>query len=109
LHLFAASSYFHGFTIRRHPAQLYEAICYLIIFFILLSVYKKRGLSLQRGFLFGLFLVLVFSARFLIEFAKENQEAFENALPINMGQILSIPFIIVGFYFIFRKSASKQE
>jgi phosphatidylglycerol---prolipoprotein diacylglyceryl transferase len=87
----------------RHPSQLYEAIAYLLIFFILRSLYRSKGVHLKKGFLFGLFLVLVFSTRFLIEFTKENQEAFERALPVNMGQILSLPFIIIGFYFILRK------
>jgi phosphatidylglycerol:prolipoprotein diacylglycerol transferase len=88
--------------IPRHPAQLYEAISYLFIFFTLWGIYKKKSEFLKKGFLFGLFLMLLFTARFLIEFAKENQEVFENALPINMGQILSIPFILIGLYFIFR-------
>lgn len=87
----------------RHPSQVYEAIAYLFIFFVLWSLYKRKGVELKKGFLFGLFLVLVFTARFLIEFTKENQETFESALPVNMGQILSLPFIIIGFYFIFRK------
>lgn len=86
----------------RHPSQVYEAIAYLSIFFILLLLYQKKGIQLKKGFLFGLFLTLVFSARFVIEFSKENQEAFEKALPINMGQILSLPFILIGLYFIFR-------
>ncbi len=93
--------------IPRHPAQLYEAISYLIIFFVLWKIYNKHGLQLKQGFLFGLFLVLIFSVRFLMEFLKENQEVFENALPINMGQILSIPFILVGLYFVFRRPTSK--
>ncbi|MDQ2721301.1 MAG: prolipoprotein diacylglyceryl transferase [Bacteroidota bacterium] len=93
--------------IPRHPTQLYEAICYLIIFFLLWNIYKKRETRLKRGFLFGLFLVLVFSVRFIIEFLKENQETFESSLLINMGQILSIPFILIGLYFIFRRSISK--
>lgn len=93
--------------IPRHPAQLYEAVCYLIIFFVLSNIYYKQGPQLKKGFLFGLFLVLVFSVRFLMEFLKENQEVFENTLPINMGQILSIPFILVGLYFVFRKPTSK--
>ena len=59
-------------------------------------------LNLKKGFLFRLFLALLFTVRFLIEFIKENQEAL-NTLPINMGQILSIPFILIGLYFIFRK------
>ena len=91
-------------AIPRHPAQLYESICYLIIFFILNSVYNKHHEHLKKGFLFGLFLVLVFSVRFLIEFLKESQEAFEETLILDMGQILSIPFIIAGFYFLFRKA-----
>jgi prolipoprotein diacylglyceryl transferase len=88
--------------IPRHPSQLYEAIAYLIIFFVLWKLYQTRDLQLKKGFLFGLFLLLVFSARFLIEFTKENQEAFEKALPINMGQILSLPFVLAGAYLIFR-------
>ena len=93
--------------IPRHPAQLYEAISYLFIFFILWGIYQKKSAFLKKGFLFGLFLVLLFTVRFLIEFVKENQEVFENELPINMGQILSIPFILIGLYFIFRNNISK--
>lgn len=95
--------------IPRHPSQLYEAIVYLLIFFVLWKLYQTKGLQLKKGFLFGLFLVLVFSARFLIEFTKENQEAFENTLPINMGQILSLPFIIVGAFLIFRRERTKER
>lgn len=91
--------------IPRHPSQVYEAIAYLIIFSILWILYQRKSHHPKYGFLFGLFLVLVFSARFLIEFSKETQETFEKALPVNMGQILSIPFIIVGLYFILRKSS----
>lgn len=87
----------------RHPSQVYEAIAYLLIFFTLWSLYQNKGAHLKRGFLFGLFLVLVFSARFLIEFTKEAQEPFERMLPINMGQILSLPFIIIGTYFLLRR------
>jgi len=95
--------------IPRHPAQLYEALAYLAIFSILWFIYAHRGGQLKKGFLFGLFLVLVFSVRFLIEFVKENQESFENSLLINMGQILSIPFIGVGVYFISRKTREAEE
>lgn len=90
--------------IPRHPTQLYEAVCLSHYFFILWSVYNKHRFQLKQGFLFGLFLILVFCVRFLMEFLKENQEIFENVLPINMGQILSIPFIIAGLYFVFRKN-----
>lgn len=91
--------------IPRHPSQLYEAITYLFIFIILWMIHLRKVGQLKKGFLFGLFLVLVFCARFIIEFSKENQESFENALPINMGQILSVPFVLAGLYFMFRKSA----
>ncbi len=90
--------------IPRHPAQLYEAISYLIIFGILWYLYKSKVQTLMNGFIFGCFLTMLFTVRFLIEFVKENQEAFENKIPINMGQILSIPFILAGIYLIVSKS-----
>ena len=81
----------------RHPGQLYEAIAYGCIFLIILMIYRRRGpKSIGSGFYFGLCLTLVFAFRFVIEYAKEIQEAFEAGLPIDMGQILSIPFIIIG-------------
>ena len=97
--------------IPRHPAQLYEAFSYLFIFGLLWLIYKRKGITLSRGFLFGLFLVLVFAARFIIEFAKEIQEPFEAALLLNLGQILSLPFILVGLYYIFyhRKKDLNEE
>jgi phosphatidylglycerol---prolipoprotein diacylglyceryl transferase len=94
--------------IPRHPSQVYEAAAYLLIFFILWGMYQRKGMELKRGFLFGWFLIFVFSTRFLIEFSKENQEAFESALPINMGQILSLPFVLIGLYFIFRKGNNNR-
>ncbi|MCL6495753.1 MAG: prolipoprotein diacylglyceryl transferase, partial [Ignavibacterium sp.] len=89
--------------IPRHPTQLYESLFYFLSFIILYFIYQKKSVSLKPGFLFGLFLILIFGFRFFIEFLKENQSAFESALPINMGQILSIPFVLLGLYFIFRK------
>jgi len=84
----------------RHPTQLYESIAYLIIFFILIFIYYK-GLEKNRsGLLFGLFLILVFTFRFFIEFLKENQSAFEKGMVLDMGQLLSIPFIVAGIIFI---------
>ena len=80
----------------RHPAQLYEAICYLISFGILMYLYWRTSVKKNMGFIFGSFLVLIFVARFFIEFVKENQEAWEASMALNMGQILSIPFIAVG-------------
>ena len=88
----------------RHPSQLYEAICYLIIFGILLWYYHKNFGSLVNGKIFGLFLILVFSARFFIEFGKEVQEEFEESMALDMGQLLSLPFIALGVWlFFFRK------
>lgn len=82
--------------IPRHPSQLYEALWYLLTFGILMYMYWKTNLKEKQGVLFGTFLVMVFLARFLIEFVKENQEAFEDTMALNMGQILSIPFVLIG-------------
>lgn len=81
----------------RHPAQLYEALCYILIFVLLWHLYRKHP---EPGKLFGWLLTGVFSARFGIEFVKENQVAFENGRLLNMGQLLSIPMIILGIYFL---------
>ena len=88
-------------NIPRHPAQLYEAISYFIIFIIMMLLYKKMRARLKNGFLFGLAAVLFFTARLFIEFLKENQVGFEDKMTLNMGQLLSLPFIAVGFGFIF--------
>jgi len=87
-------------NIPRHPAQLYEAISYFIIFTIMMLLYKKMRTRLKNGFLFGLGTVLFFTARFVIEFVKENQVGFEDKMALNMGQLLSLPFIVVGIGFI---------
>lgn len=80
----------------RHPAQLYESLAYLCIFFIIWFVHKKMPQKIGTGFFFGLCMILVFVFRFFIEYVKDIQEAFEADMIINMGQILSIPFIIAG-------------
>ena len=90
--------------IPRHPTQLYEAGCYLLIFIMLLYLYKKRVAFTRPGFLFGFLLTSLFSVRIVIEFFKENQEVFEDTMVLNMGQLLSIPMILVGIYFIIRKN-----
>jgi prolipoprotein diacylglyceryl transferase len=87
-------------NVPRHPAQLYEAISYFIIFTIMIILYKKMRNRVSSGFLFGTGTVLFFAARFLIEFVKENQVGFEEGMAFNMGQLLSIPFIIVGIGFM---------
>lgn len=95
--------------IPRHPAQLYESIFYFTSFFILYFVYYKTQKKFKEGFLFGLFLILIFGFRFIVEFVKENQSAFEQGLFLNMGQLLSIPFVLAGLYFIYRKSNLKTK
>ncbi|MBN2425394.1 MAG: prolipoprotein diacylglyceryl transferase [Calditrichaceae bacterium] len=88
--------------IPRHPTQVYEALAYLLIFFILFRIYRKRTVLTPRGLLLGLFMTLVFGARFFIEFYKENQEAFEQGMLLNMGQILSIPLVLAGIVLIMK-------
>lgn len=89
-------------AVPRHPTQLYEGLAYLIIFFSMLFTYKKFKEKLPTGLLTGILLTFLFSARFFIEFLKENQANFESTLPIDMGQILSIPFVLLGIYFLIR-------
>jgi len=88
--------------IPRHPAQLYEAVSYLLITFILLAIYLKSKEKLQSGLLFGIFLTLVFTARFLVEFVKERQADYSLGIDLTTGQLLSIPFLLLGIYFIVR-------
>lgn len=96
--------------IPRHPAQLYESISCFILFFILLGLWNKFKENTPRGLLVGVFFVWVFTLRFLYEFLKENQESFEANYALNMGQILSIPVVILGLYFIIqsRKNALQK-
>lgn len=88
----------HIDVLPRHPAQLYEAICYFLIFVSLLIFYRKRRSQLAAGFIFGLFFVVLFTVRFFIEFVKINQVTFEEGLFLNMGQLLSLPMIGVGLF-----------
>jgi len=93
--------------VPKHPTQIYEALFYLVIFLVLFFIYRKKGVKIQQGLLFGLFLVTLFSVRFLIEFIKEPQVGFEENMVLNMGQILSIPFIILGIYMLIRSQKKK--
>lgn len=93
--------------IQRHPAQLYESISCLLLFAFLFSIWNKYKANLPEGRIFGLFLVILWTLRFFYEFLKENQVSFENSMPLNMGQLLSIPLIIVGVYILVR--SKKQE
>lgn len=86
----------------RHPAQLYEAIYCLFLMGLLWYLWSKKRQQLNNGFIFGVFLVILWTLRFVDEFFKVNQVAFEDEMKFNMGQILSIPFVIAGFYLIWR-------
>lgn len=91
----------------RHPAQLYEAIFCFFLFILMYQLWKNKRNSFGPGFMFGLMCVLLFTERIIDEFFKENQASFENDLPLNMGQLLSIPFILIGIYMMIR--SRKQE
>jgi phosphatidylglycerol:prolipoprotein diacylglycerol transferase len=86
----------------KHPAQLYESFCYIFVFFILLFLYWKTRTAQKHGLLFGIFLILLWSVRFAVEFVKESQGGIEELFGLfTTGQWLSIPFILVGLYFLF--------
>lgn len=92
-----------GETLPKHPTQIYEALCYLVLFVILLWMYYKKDLARRRpGVMFGFFLIILFGTRFLIEFIKNPQVDFEQHMVLNMGQLLSIPFIVAGVVILWR-------
>lgn len=95
-------------AISRHPAQLYESISCFVLFALLLWYWSKKKLNLPEGRIFGIFMILLWSLRFAYEFLKENQEAFEDNLTLNMGQILSIPLVLVGVYILIRSFKQKE-
>ena len=86
----------NGETEPKHPTQIYEALSYLILGLILVWVYKYKLDKVNRGFFIGFFLIVCFGMRFLIEFIKEPQVGFEENMVLNMGQLLSIPFVLLG-------------
>jgi len=90
----------------RHPGQLYEAIAYAILFGILWYLHKRMPEKIGTGWYFGFCLAYIFTFRFFIEYTKEVQEAFEASLPLDMGQILSIPFVILGVWCMVRARQS---
>lgn len=93
----------------RHPGQLYEAIAYFLFFFVGLWFYRKRPQRVGTGFFFGLCLTLIFTFRFFIEYTKDIQVDFESGMLLNMGQILSIPFIAIGVYCMCRKGKIQEK
>jgi prolipoprotein diacylglyceryl transferase len=89
-------------TVAKHPTQLYEAFAYLITFGVLTYMYWKTKAKNREGLIFGIFFMFIFGSRFLIEFIKEDQEAFEAGMALNMGQWLSIPFVLGGLFLVIR-------
>jgi phosphatidylglycerol---prolipoprotein diacylglyceryl transferase len=96
-------------NVPRHPAQLYEAIYCLLLFVFLFWLYYKKSKTLNNGILTGLFLIILFGLRFVDEFFKINQEEFEDGLLLNMGQILSVPFVIIGIVILIWSSRKSPE
>lgn len=91
-----------GEVLPRHPTGIYEALCYLVSFGILLGLYRRMRQNTPEGLLLGLFFILIFTARFFIEFLKEVQVDFEKGMALNMGQLLSIPLILIGIWLVAR-------
>lgn len=96
-------------AIARHPAQLYESASCVILFILLFSIWRRYRESLPSGRLLGLFLIICFGLRFVYEFIKENQVSFEDKLPINMGQILSIPLVLAGIVILVYSYRRKDD
>lgn len=96
-------------AIPRHPSQIYESSAYFLMFIFLYLLYIKKGNKLPTGFMFGLFLIILWGFRFIVEYFKEVQVSFENDLPLYMGQILSIPFILIGAIILIFSLRSKNK
>lgn len=99
--------------VPRHPTQLYEALTCLLLFVLLFEIWRRYKAKTPRGLLVGLFLIWVFTLRFFYEFLKENQVAFENQMTLNVGQLLSIPAVLLGLYLLltstFRKTPHSPD
>lgn len=97
------------YGVARQPSQLYESISSLLLFIFLFIIWNRKKKETKEGVLFGLFLVILFTLRFVYEFSKENQVAFEDKMTLNMGQWLSIPFVIIGIIVLIRAYQKKPE
>lgn len=110
--LFEKQSLSYGDIVPRHPAQLYEAICYILLFFVLWKFYQREQIRKKSGMIFGVFFSSLFIIRFIIEFFKENQgiEWVAQTLNLNLnnGQVLSVPFILMGIFILYRAKTQKQ-
>ena len=102
--MFVRSAEWHNnyYGVACHPTQIYESLCYLALFGLLMWMYWRKNCEKRPGLIFGTFLVGIFLSRFFIEFIKNDQEAFEADMVLNMGQWLSIPFVLLGLFFIIR-------
>lgn len=104
---------YHTDQLPRHPAQLYESICYLITFFIVYKTYQKTKERTPYGLLFGVFMILIFGFRFIVEFFKAEQNTNDvgvyQSIGLNIGQLLSLPMILVGLYFLFVYAPGKGK
>ena len=96
------------YGVARHPAQLYESISCVFLFLILFSIWKRYEINLPEGRIFGYFMIILWTLRFAYEYLKINQVPFEDRLPLNMGQILSIPLVLVGIYILIRSFRKPQ-
>ena len=92
----------NGAMVACHPTQIYEALCYFALFGVLMWMYWKHNAEERRGLITGVFFTVLFACRFLIEFVKNPQESFEVGMTLNMGQWLSVPFIVAGIILIVR-------
>lgn len=95
-------------NLPRHPVQLYEAVAYLIIFLILAAIYRRLGQRTPHGLLFGVFLILVFSARLVLEFYKVPQAAYQPGQLLSVGQYLSLPFVVLGAVMVLRSAGYRK-
>ncbi|MDR1259695.1 MAG: prolipoprotein diacylglyceryl transferase [Tannerellaceae bacterium] len=97
------------FSAPSHPTGLYEAVCYLLTFVLCMWLYFRKNAYRKEGLIFGVFMICIFGARFFIEFLKNDQEEFEANMLLNMGQLLSIPFVLAGLYFVWRALNKKNK
>jgi len=97
------------FSPPSHPTQIYEAICYLLTFALCMWLYFKKDAWKKEGFIFGIFMICIFVSRFFIEFLKNVQEEFEVGMTLDMGQWLSIPFILLGIICVWRAMAKNKQ
>ncbi len=96
-------------NVPRHPTQIYEALAYLLTFVTLFKIYKNTDGKFNEGLLFGIFLIMIFGFRFIIEFFKKEQVPFEIGMTLNMGQILSIPLIIIGILILYKSKIVNKK